>query len=116
MGKNTNLITIKDEMTEFLLYTSPDGMVKVEVFLHNENIWLTQDRMAELFGVQRPAITKHLGNIFVWSLISATVGLLLRMTQIFVAGLMNICLIILYLALWLFRLHSTWMIPKPLKP
>jgi len=65
MGKNTNLITIKDEMTEFLLYTSPDGMVKVEVFLHNENIWLTQDRMAELFGVQRPAITKHLGNIFI---------------------------------------------------
>ncbi|MFZ2969690.1 MAG: RhuM family protein [Minisyncoccia bacterium] len=35
------------------------------VFLHNENIWLTQDRMAELFGVQRPAVTKHLGNIFV---------------------------------------------------
>ena len=34
------------------------------MFLHNENIWLTQERMAELFGVQRPAITKHLGNIF----------------------------------------------------
>ncbi len=57
-------ITIKDELTEFLLYTSPDGEVKVEVFLHNENIWLTQDRIAELFGVQRPAITKHLQNIF----------------------------------------------------
>jgi hypothetical protein len=34
------------------------------VFLHNENIWLTQDKMAELFAVQRPAITKHLQNIF----------------------------------------------------
>ena len=37
----------------------------VEVLLNNETIWLTQERMAELFGVQRPAITKHLKNIFV---------------------------------------------------
>ncbi len=36
----------------------------MDFFLHNKNIWLTQDRIAELFGVQRPAITKHLGNIF----------------------------------------------------
>jgi hypothetical protein len=32
--------------------------------LRNENIWLTQDKIAKLFGVQRPAITKHLKNIF----------------------------------------------------
>lgn len=32
--------------------------------MHNESLWLTQDRIAELFGVQRPAITKHLINIF----------------------------------------------------
>ncbi len=57
-------ITIKDELTEFLLYTLPSGDIKVEAFLHNENIWLSQKRMAELFGVQRPAITKHLNNIF----------------------------------------------------
>lgn len=57
-------ITTKDQMTEFLLYTTPSGDIKVEVFLHNENLWLTQDRIAELFGVQRPAITKHLLNIF----------------------------------------------------
>ncbi|MFH1612527.1 MAG: virulence RhuM family protein [bacterium] len=50
--------------TEFLLYTTPNGKVKVEIFLHNENIWLTQDKIALLFGVQRPAITKHLKNIF----------------------------------------------------
>jgi hypothetical protein len=49
---------------EFLLYTTPNGKVKVEIFLHNENIWLTQDKIALLFGVQRPAITKHLKNIF----------------------------------------------------
>jgi hypothetical protein len=62
--KKGNQITIKDELTEFLLYTSPNGDVKVEAFLHDENIWLSQKRMAELFGVERPAITKHLKNIF----------------------------------------------------
>ncbi len=57
-------ITIKDEMTEFLLYTTSSGKVKVEIFFHNENVWLTQKRMAELFGVDRSVITKHLKNIF----------------------------------------------------
>ncbi len=60
----TKELTPKDEITEFLLYTTPNGKVKVEIFLHNENIWLTQDKIALLFGVQRPAITKHLKNIF----------------------------------------------------
>ncbi len=60
----THELTIQDELTEFLLYTTPDGKVKVEIFFHNDNIWLTQKRMAELFGVQRPAITRHLKNIF----------------------------------------------------
>jgi len=50
--------------TDFLLYTTPNGKVKVEIFLRDENIWLTQDKIAILFGVQRPAITKHLRNIF----------------------------------------------------
>jgi hypothetical protein len=53
-------LTIKDELTEFLLYTTPNQDIKVEVFLHNETLWLTQQRIAELFGVQRPAISKHL--------------------------------------------------------
>ncbi|HEV8082692.1 MAG TPA: virulence RhuM family protein, partial [Chitinophagaceae bacterium] len=44
--------------------TTPNGNVKVEIYLHNENIWLTQQKIADLFGVQRPAITKHLKNIF----------------------------------------------------
>ncbi len=57
-------LTTKDELTDFFLYTAPDGQVKVECILHDETIWLTQDRIAELFGVQRPAITKHLKNIF----------------------------------------------------
>lgn len=59
-----NKLSIKDEMTEFLLYTSPGGKVKVEIFFHNENIWLSQKQMAELFGVQRSNITRHMKNIF----------------------------------------------------
>ena len=42
----------------------PNGKVKVEIFLRNETVWLTQEKIAQLFGVQRPAITKHLKNIF----------------------------------------------------
>ncbi|WP_127471126.1 virulence RhuM family protein [Thiomicrorhabdus aquaedulcis] len=59
-----NELSLKDQTTEFLLYTAPSGQVKVEVLLNNETLWLTQERMAELFGVQRPAISKHLKNIF----------------------------------------------------
>jgi hypothetical protein len=57
-------LSTQDQATEFLLYTTPSGDIKVEVILRDESIWLTQERMAELFGVQRPAITKHLKNIF----------------------------------------------------
>lgn len=57
-------LSLKDQTTEFLLYTAPTGAVKVEVRLSGETLWLTQERMAELFGVQRPAITKYLKNIF----------------------------------------------------
>lgn len=53
-----------NSFSEILLYQTPTGKVKVEIYLKNENLWLTQERIAELFGVQRPAITKHLINIF----------------------------------------------------
>ena len=59
-----NQIAKNNEFTEFLLYKSSNGKVKIEIFLHNETVWLTQEKMAQLFGVQRPAITKHLRNIF----------------------------------------------------
>ena len=49
---------------EILLYTTPNGKVKVEIYLQNETIWLVQQKIANLFGVQRSAITKHLKNIF----------------------------------------------------
>lgn len=49
---------------EFLLYKTDNGDIKVDVLLQNETIWLTQQKIADLFGVQRPAVTKHLKNIF----------------------------------------------------
>lgn len=49
---------------EFLLYKTDNGDIKVDVLLQNETIWLPQKKIAELFEVQRPAITKHLNNIF----------------------------------------------------
>ena len=57
-------LSIKDEQTDFLLYTAPDGKVKVEVFLNEETVWLSQKAVAALFGVQVPAISKHLDNIY----------------------------------------------------
>ena len=58
------LPTPQEGFSEILLYTTPSGKVKVEMYLFNETIWLTQQKIADLFGVQRPAITKHLKNIF----------------------------------------------------
>ena len=49
---------------QFLLYSLPDEEGKVHVVIKDETLWCTQKAMAQLFGVQRPAITKHLGNIF----------------------------------------------------
>jgi hypothetical protein len=50
--------------SQFLLYTAPDGAVKVDVFFKDETVWLTQKVLAELFGVDRSVITKHLRNVF----------------------------------------------------
>ena len=48
----------------FLIYNTPQTDEKVKVFVKDETIWLTQKAMSELFGVQVPAISKHLKNIF----------------------------------------------------
>lgn len=49
---------------QFLIYNTPDDSVSVNAVIRDETIWLTQEAMAELFGVQTPAISKHLKNIF----------------------------------------------------
>ncbi len=50
--------------SDIILYRTPDGAVHVEVILHDETFWMPQKAIADLFGVQVPAISKHLKNIF----------------------------------------------------
>jgi hypothetical protein len=52
------------ESREILFYRTDNGDVRVEILLFRENLWLTQAKMAELFDVQKAAISKHLKNIF----------------------------------------------------
>jgi len=50
--------------SNIIFYNSPQGNVQIEVVYNAETFWLTQKKMAELFGVAVPAISKHLKNIF----------------------------------------------------
>jgi hypothetical protein len=54
----------ENNSSDIILYSSPGGSIKVEVVYSGETFWLTQKRMAELFGVEVPAVSKHLANIF----------------------------------------------------
>ncbi|MDP1721790.1 MAG: virulence RhuM family protein [Candidatus Gottesmanbacteria bacterium] len=60
-------MTMKNKLpdNQIAFYQSPDGSVNIEVLYAEENIWLTQKKMAELFDVDRSVITKHLKNILV---------------------------------------------------
>ena len=55
---------IVKQQSDFILYTSNDGDVNVEVALKDENLWLTQKATSGLFEVKVPAISKHLANIY----------------------------------------------------
>lgn len=50
--------------SQIVIYQTPDGQTNIDVTFENDTIWLTQKQIAELFGTQRPAITKHLSNVF----------------------------------------------------
>ena len=52
-----------ENKNEIVLY-HPNDSIRLEVRMADETVWLTQTQIAQLFGVQRPAITKHLRNIF----------------------------------------------------
>ena len=52
------------ETREILFYKTDNGDVRIEILLYQENLWLTQAKMAELFEVQKAAVSKHLKNIF----------------------------------------------------
>jgi hypothetical protein len=49
---------------EILIYQQDGHEVDVRLDSQQETLWLSQKQMTELFGTQRPAVTKHLGNIF----------------------------------------------------
>jgi DNA ligase (NAD+) len=51
-------------MTEVIIYTAKDGHVELDVNLIDQTVWLSQQQLADLFGTKRPAMTKHLKNIF----------------------------------------------------
>jgi hypothetical protein len=55
---------MENQQADIIFYSSPAGHVKVEVIFNDETFWLNQKRLAELFGVEVPAISKHLKNIF----------------------------------------------------
>ena len=52
------------KIRDLILYTTADKNVNVSVYFQNGTFWLTQKAMAELFGVDRTVVTKHLKNIF----------------------------------------------------
>lgn len=52
------------EKFEILLYTAPEGDANIEVFFENETFWLSQKKMADLFGVDVRTVNEHLQNIF----------------------------------------------------
>lgn len=58
-------VSLPSTQNQVILYTAADGKVTADVFFENETFWLTQRTMAELFGVNIPAISKHLKNIYV---------------------------------------------------
>ena len=62
--KNELIIYDNEKLTEFLLYKTSNGEIKIDVLLQNETIWLPQKKIAQLFEVNVPAVSKHLKNIF----------------------------------------------------
>ena len=52
------------EQNQIVIYQTEDGQTQIDVRMENETVWLTQKQIAELFGIKRPAITKHLKNIY----------------------------------------------------
>lgn len=59
----TRLTTIDLEENKIEIYRSADGKVELNVKLEKDTVWLTQNQMAELFGVDRTSIVRHIRNI-----------------------------------------------------
>ena len=55
---------IVDNKNDIIFYEDENSNLKIEVLLNDEDVWLNTNAIAELFGVQRPAIVKHINNIY----------------------------------------------------
>ena len=53
-----------NEISNFILYTTPNGDVNLDILLQDENLWLTQKGISELFGVSKSTVSHHLSNIY----------------------------------------------------
>ena len=59
-GKEMEMIMSENQIVVY----RPNETMRLDVRLENETVWLTQEQIANLFGTKRPAITKHLANIY----------------------------------------------------
>ena len=57
-------LQIRNSTAEFLIFQAEDKAQGVQVFYHDENIWATQKAMAELYGIDKSGISRHLANIY----------------------------------------------------
>ena len=62
--KLTDTVMAEPEAQNQIVVYQPNETVRLDVRLENETVWLTQEQIANLFGTKRPAITKHLSNIY----------------------------------------------------
>ena len=53
-----------NEISNFVLYTTPNGDVNLDILLQDENLWLTQKEISDLFGVSKSTVSHHLSNIY----------------------------------------------------
>ena len=55
---------LSQNSSDFILYTSQDGEIRVDVFVHNESVWLTQKAMQDLFDRSKSTVSEHISNVF----------------------------------------------------
>ena len=63
MEKLNKFLETGKKKSDILMYTTSDGVTKIEVTFENDTVWLSIDQMAELFGRDRSVIGKHIRNI-----------------------------------------------------
>lgn len=54
-----------ESSSEFIIFKTEDNKISVDVRMNEQEVWLTQDQLATLYGVERPGITQHIKKIFI---------------------------------------------------